>query len=132
MIDRFQLPDKDPIEVGICVACINQVYKEDKAICAMCGLVHKDCKTKCSVCQLEGCKKCITEDEYLEYVCEECLEAREADYKARVEAAKLVIIPGYYYAGGPVAKDDCTIIELCSTSDSNIPPYQIIVFKVKS
>ena len=78
-IPRFQPPDKPPIEDGECVACGEVMYQGQTYYCKQCGRVHDSCQADCSVCGKTGCKKCNPVDEFLEPICEDCKNKREAD-----------------------------------------------------
>lgn len=83
-MDRFQLPDKDPIEAGECEACNEMMYDYQVTKCNVCDArIHQSCQQYCDSCKIRGCMLCLKEDEGLLF-CDIC---QDPQIKAARKAA---------------------------------------------
>ena len=126
MCDRFQFIDEPPVIVGSCTVCHDDIQAGYDKNCEFCGeMLCEDCIHECWVCQRKGGAWCINKkDCNKEYICDECVEKREALID---QVGSGVDIPDYYFSGERQT-DEETILEYNS---ADLPGIEVRIKKVR-
>ena len=68
----YELPE--PLIIGDCGACNEEVQEFTDAICPFCGeFIHAECLVRCFTCDIEGCLGCMKLDRnQMEFNCRDC------------------------------------------------------------
>ena len=70
----FEAELPEPLVIGFCGACSEEMYEFSDMICPLCGeTIHETCQVRCYRCDVSGCLHCMTLDrEEMEFNCGGC------------------------------------------------------------